>query len=353
MVSQSSDTKIPAQAPIRAPSSVPVDDAVLPFEVDALDLRGRLTRLGPALDDILTKHDYPPAVGKLLGEAIVLTTLLGSSLKFDGRFILQTKTDGPVSFLIVDFQAPDRLRAYARYDASRLKDGQTSGALLGKGHLAMTIDQGPDMSRYQGLVALDGGSLEDAAHEYFLRSEQIPTRVRLAVGEEWRGGDGGKHRWRAGGMLLQFLPKAPERARQADLHPGDAPEGTVTHTVAEDDAWVEGQSLISTVEDVELIDPGLSGERLRVPPVPRTRRARVRAAAAARTMLLLARCGLLDAEELCAKGPRRDGQGQQGGRDLRVLLVGLRIHAARGGGGVGRPESSSAKADDPVFRKDQ
>ena len=193
MISQSPDTKIPAQAPIRAPSSVPVDDAVLPFEIDALDLRGRLTRLGPALDDILTKHDYPPPVGKLLGEAIVLTTLLGSSLKFDGRFILQTKTDGPVSFLIVDFQAPDRLRAYARYDASRLKDGQTSGALLGKGHLAMTIDQGPDMSRYQGLVALDGGSLEDAAHEYFLRSEQIPTRVRLAVGEEWRGGDGGQN----------------------------------------------------------------------------------------------------------------------------------------------------------------
>ena len=87
----------------------------------SLDLRGRLTRLGPALDDILTKHDYPPPVGKLLGEAIVLTTLLGSSLKFDGRFILQTQTDGPVSFLIVDFQAPDRLRAYARYDATRLK----------------------------------------------------------------------------------------------------------------------------------------------------------------------------------------------------------------------------------------
>ena len=101
----------------------------------------------------------------------MLTTLLGSSLKFDGRFILQTQTDGPVSFLIVDFQAPDRLRAYARFDAERLKDGQDSGALLGKGHLAMTIDQGPDMSRYQGLVALEGGSLEDAAHEYFLRSE--------------------------------------------------------------------------------------------------------------------------------------------------------------------------------------
>jgi molecular chaperone Hsp33 len=262
MTSQSPDMKPSPEASIRAPSSIPVDDAVLPFEVASLDLRGRLTRLGPALDEVLTKHDYPPLVGKLLGEAIVLTTLLGSSLKFDGRFILQTQTDGPVSFLIVDFQAPDRLRAYARFDAARLKEGLDSGALLGKGHLAMTVDQGPDMSRYQGLVALDGGSLEDAAHEYFLRSEQIPTRVRLAVGEEWRGGEGPKHRWRAGGMLLQFLPKAPERARQADLHPGDAPEGAVSHIVEEDDAWVEGQSLIATVEDIELIDPDLSGERL-------------------------------------------------------------------------------------------
>src|SRR5437763_4952663 len=262
MTSRSPETKISVKSPIRAPSAVPVDDAALPFEVDALDLRGRLTRLGPAVDDILTKHDYPASVGKLLGEAIVLTTLLGSSLKFDGRFILQTRTDGPVSFLIVDFQAPDRLRAYARFDAARLAPGMDSGALLGRGHFAMTIDQGADMSRYQGLVALEGGSLEDAAHEYFVRSEQIPTRVRLAVGEEWRGGDGPKRRWRAGGLLLQFLPKAPERARQADLHPGDAPDGTVTHTVAPDDAWVEGQSLISTVEDVELIDPDLSGERL-------------------------------------------------------------------------------------------
>lgn len=246
----------------RAPSAVPVDDAVLPFEVSALDVRGRLTKMGPALDEILTKHDYPAPVGKLLGEAIVLTTLLGSSLKFDGRFILQTQTDGPVSLIVVDYIAPDRLRAYARYDAARVTPGMNSAALLGQGHLAMTIDQGPDMSRYQGLVALDGGDLEDAAHEYFLRSEQIPTRVRLAVGEEFRGGDGPKHRWRGGGVLMQFLPKAPERARQADLHPGDAPEGSETHTVAEDDAWMESQSLFSTIEDIELIDPDLSGERL-------------------------------------------------------------------------------------------
>jgi molecular chaperone Hsp33 len=266
MVSQSPEMKAGPEGPVRAPSAVPIDDAVLPYEVDALDVRGRLVRLGPALDEILTKHDYPAPVGKLLGEAIVLTTLLGSALKFEGRFILQAQTDGPVSFLVVDYQAPDRLRAYARFDAARLgeaqKSGMDSGALLGRGHLAMTIDQGPDMSRYQGLVALDGGTLEDAAHEYFLRSEQIPTRVRLAVGEEWRSADGGKHRWRAGGMLMQFLPKAPERARQADLHPGDAPDGIEVHAVAEDDAWVEARSLIETVEDVELIDPELSGERL-------------------------------------------------------------------------------------------
>ena len=145
--------------------------------------------------------------------------------------------------------------------AGAIEAGKASaGALLGQGHLAMTIDQGADMSRYQGLVALDGGSLEDAAHEYFKSSEQIPTRVRLAVGEEMSPGAG--HRWRAGGMLLQFLPKAPERARVPDLDPGDAPEGTPTHVVAEDDAWVEGRAMIETVEDIELLDPSLSSERL-------------------------------------------------------------------------------------------
>lgn len=245
---------------VRAPSAAPLHDALLPFEVASLDLRGRLIKLGPALDEILSKHAYPPAVSKVLGEAIVLTSLLGSSLKFEGRFSLQTQTDGPISMIVVNFTAPDKLRAYARFDASRIKFGQTTGELLGKGHLAMTIDQGADMSRYQGLVALDNDDLEAAAHEYFLRSEQIPTRVRLAVGEELRGHGGPRHRWRAGGLLLQFLPKSP--VRQADLHPGDMPEGTEVHTSAEADAWIEGQSLMQTVEDVELIDPELSGERL-------------------------------------------------------------------------------------------
>jgi len=257
-----------SEIPSRAPSALAVDDIVLPFEVSSLDLRGRVVRLGPVVDEILEKHAYPQPVAKLLGEAVVLTVMLGSALKIEGRFILQTQTDGPVRMLVVDFTAPGKVRACARFDKQRVADAieqghADAGALLGQGHLAMTVDQGPDMNRYQGLVALDGGTLEDAAHEYFLRSEQIPTKVRLAVAEELRQADGGaRHRWRAGGILLQFLPKAPERARVADLHPGDAPEGVESHALPEDEAWVEGQALVSTVEDLELIDPALSSERL-------------------------------------------------------------------------------------------
>jgi molecular chaperone Hsp33 len=253
--------------PSRAPAESSADDSVLPFEVAALDLRGRVVRLGPMLDEILARHDYPSPVAKLLGEAIVLTALLGSSLKFDGRFILQTQADGPVHMLVVDYTSPGKIRACARFDAARVAAAaaarESAGQLLGRGHLAMTIDQGPDMSRYQGLVALAGGDLEDAAHEYFLRSEQIPTRVRLAVAEELRAtSDGPRHRWRAGGLLLQFLPKKTERMRGPDLDPGDAPEGTNPHVVPEDEAWVEGRSLIATVDDIELIDQDLSSERL-------------------------------------------------------------------------------------------
>jgi molecular chaperone Hsp33 len=253
------------EIPVRAPAATSVDDTVLPFEVAALDLRGRVVRLGPLVDEILARHDYPPAVAKLLGEAVALTVLLGSALKFEGRFILQTQTDGPVRMLIVDFRSPGKVRACARFDAARVATAVEAGKagvgdLLGHGHLAMTVDQGAEMSRYQGLVALQGGSLEDAAHEYFRSSEQIPTRVRLAVAEELSAG--ARHSWRAGGMLLQFLPKSPERARVADLPPGDAPEGTAPHVLPEDDAWIEGRSLMSTVEDLELIDPALSSERL-------------------------------------------------------------------------------------------
>lgn len=242
------------------------DDLVIPFAVIPLDVRGRLVRLGPALDVLLANHGYPAPVARVVGEAAALTALLGTSLKFEGRFQLQTRSDGVIDMLVVDFDAPDRLRAFARFDADRLAQAQADGAvsaadLLGRGHLAFTIDQGADMSRYQGVVALQGQGLEAAAHEYFLRSEQIPTLVRLAVAELVTGGAPGP-RWRAGGLIAQFLPDSPERRRMADLDPGDAPAGAPEQDFAEDDAWSEARALAGTVEDHELVDPALSSERL-------------------------------------------------------------------------------------------
>jgi molecular chaperone Hsp33 len=195
-----------------------------------------------------------------------LTALLGTSLKFEGRFQLQTRSDGVIDMLVVDFDAPDRLRAFARFKADKLDEALAAGAaspaqLLGKGHLAFTIDQGPEMSRYQGVVSLTGQGLEAAAHEYFLRSEQIPTLVRLAVAEVLAPGAPAPN-WRAGGLIVQFLPDSPERRRIADLDPGDAPEGAQIAAFAEDDFWAEARALAGTVEDHELVDPALSTERL-------------------------------------------------------------------------------------------
>jgi molecular chaperone Hsp33 len=252
----------PASRPV---SDAALDDVVIPFAVTPLDVRGRLVRLGPELDVLLANHNYPEEVARAVGEAAALTALLGSALKFSGRFQLQTRTDGVIDMLVVDFDAPDRLRAFARFDADRLEAARTSGeagpaALLGKGHLAFTIDQGSDMSRYQGVVALEGQGLESAAHEYFLRSEQIPTLVRLAVAEIMGAGASG--RWRAGGLIVQFLPDSPDRRRMRDLPPGDAPEGAADDPHREDEFWMEARALAATVEDHELVDPNLSSDRL-------------------------------------------------------------------------------------------
>ncbi|AYG65127.1 MULTISPECIES: Hsp33 family molecular chaperone [unclassified Rhizobium] len=243
------------------------DDHVVPFQVEGLDVRGRAVQLGPLLDTILARHDYPTPVARLLAESIVLTVLLGTSLKFEGKFTVQTKGDGPVDLLVADFSTPENVRAYARFNeealAKAVAEGRTEPEqLLGKGVLAFTIDQGRFSQPYQGIVALDGASLEEIAGTYFRQSEQIPTRVRLGAAELFdRDGDGKpRHRWRAGGLIAQFLPEAPERMRQPDLHGGDGDTGMRDH--AEDDAWAEARSLVETIDADELTDPLVGTERL-------------------------------------------------------------------------------------------
>ena len=282
------------EIPTRAPAATSADDTILPFQVEALDLRGRVVRFGPAIDTILSRHNYPVPVAKLLGEAIVLTVLLGSTLKFEGRFILQTQSDGPVRMLVIDYTTPGKVRACARFDAARVAAAIASGAadpgaLLGHGHLAMTIDQGPDTARYQGIVALEGKDLEHAAHEYFLRSEQIPTRVRLAVAEELRAEtDGARHRWRAGGLLLQFLPQSPERARQPDLDPGDVPEGMEFHAAARGRRLGRRPLAGGDGGGPGTARPRCVGRAAALPAVPRAGRARVPQQGPARGVLVLA-----------------------------------------------------------------
>ncbi|KQO79129.1 Hsp33 family molecular chaperone [Rhizobium sp. Leaf262] len=243
------------------------DDKVVPFQVEGLDVRGRAVQVGPLLNAILERHDYPPVVARLLAEAVVLTALIGTSLKFSGKLTLQTKGDGPVDLLVADFTAPENMRAYARFDEERLAEataaGQTSPEeLLGSGILAFTIDQGVGMQPYQGIVPLDGSSLEAIAGVYFRQSEQLPTRVRLGVAELFdRGADGKpRHGWRAGGIIAQFLPQAPERLRPQDLPGGDGDEGDFE--VAHDDAWNEAVALIDTVHMDELTDPQVPAEKL-------------------------------------------------------------------------------------------
>jgi molecular chaperone Hsp33 len=240
------------------------DDIVVPFQVEEIDLRGRVIRLGRSVSTMIDRHGYPAPVARVLAEATALTLLLGSGLKFDGRLILQTQTNGPVRMVVVDVATPDRVRALARFDAEAVDAAIAAGhaepaALLGDGQLVMTIDQGGDMQRYQGIVSLDGQGLEKAADQYFRQSEQIDTRVRLAAAEEFVAGDEGLTRaWRAGGVLVQHLPKASTGHR--DLDPGDAPDGTAIPEP--DEAWAEARALTDTIGDDELVDRNLSPERL-------------------------------------------------------------------------------------------
>jgi len=243
------------------------DDHVVPFQVEGLDVRGRAVQLGPMLDAILERHNYPPVVARLVAETVVLTVLLGTSLKFDGKLIVQTQGNGPVDLVVADFSTPDRVRAYARYNEEALAIAEAKGLtepqhLLGEGILAFTIDQGADMQRYQGIVPLDGATLEEIAGVYFRQSEQIPTKVRLSVAELLDRDDDGKprHRWRAGGVVAQFLPETLERMRQPDLHGGDGDDRD--ESVESDDLWGEAKVMVETIAADELTDPMVGPERL-------------------------------------------------------------------------------------------
>lgn len=245
-------------------------DSILPFAVDALDVRGRLVRLDGGLNALLTRQNYPDPVAKLVGQAVALTLMLASSVKLEGRLILQAQTNGLVPLLVVDMKANGDFRATAKFDADGLTEiGEIAdrdlGKLLGTGTLALTIDQGQYMNRYQGFVELTGGSLEEAAHNYFARSEQIPTRIKLAVGQLMTRSDTGQTitSWVASGMMMQFLPEAGERIVQRDLPAaGVEDEAYLSAAPKEDDAWLEALALMETLDDGELADPDLPSERL-------------------------------------------------------------------------------------------
>jgi molecular chaperone Hsp33 len=239
-------------------SALSEDDIVLPFRTVRSDVVGRVIRLGPAVDTVLSRHAYPEPVSHALGEALALTAMLGTALKVEAKLILQTKTDGPLDLLVADFVAPGKVRGYASFDKADSALAQTrgrgdQGPLLGKGHMAMTIDPGGGKDRYQGIVALESEPLVEAAHTYFRQSEQLPTFIRLAVARHYGPATGNGHRswhWRAGGLMLQQLP------REGGKRDPSASE------FDDEENWNRARHLAATVEDHELLDPVLAPERL-------------------------------------------------------------------------------------------
>jgi molecular chaperone Hsp33 len=227
------------------------DDLVQPFQIDPFALRGRLVRLGPAIDRILAQHDYPEPVAMVLGEAITLAVLLAGALKYDGIFTLQTKSDGPIRMIVADVSTDGAVRGYTQYNRERLdsappqdwsRTNPSVPDLIGSGYIAFTVDQGDHTERYQGIVELAGATLAECAQHYFRQSEQIQAGIKLAVA---RSGENGK--WRAGGLMLQRVP----------------PEGGYA-VIADDveDGWRRAMVLMSSATPRELVDPELSPHRL-------------------------------------------------------------------------------------------
>ena len=229
------------------------DNLMQPFQLESSALRGRVIRLGDTVDRVLTRHAYPEPVSRLLGELLVLTATLAGALKYAGVFSLQTRSDGPVSFMVADCTADGALRGYARFDAARLGalgDEPTGADLLGRGHLALTVDQGRYSEAYQGIVELSGETLTESMLAYFRRSEQLQTGLRIAVDrvDDEAAGGGHRPRWRAGGLMVQRLPEEEARGR--------APGGGRDAGEPQED-WRRTMILLGSATDGELVDPGL------------------------------------------------------------------------------------------------
>ena len=232
-------------APV-APAGRPADDLVAAFQIEGQPARGRIVRLGAVVDDILKRHAYPGPVANLLGEACALAALVGASLKFEGRLIVQAQGDGPVAYVVADYDTSGALRGYCSFDAARVaevsRDFERPGAqtLLGQGAFSMTLDPRDAGERYQGVTPIEGETLALCAETYFAQSEQTPTRVRLAVGELTNASG---HSWRAGGMVIQNI--ASDDARGST-----------------EEAWERAQALFETLGEDELIDPQVAPETL-------------------------------------------------------------------------------------------
>ena len=237
------------------------DDFVRTFRLDAAGVRGRQVRLGSALNTVLAQHDYPAPVSRLLGELIALSSLLASTIKYNGVFTVQTRGNGPLHMMVADVTSAGALRGYADFDAdilnAALADDENGSIprLLGAGHLAFTVDQGPDTERYQGIVALEGASLSECAHNYFRQSEQIATAIQLAA-ERVAGV------WRGGALMLQHEPHAGgyDRPMGRDALP-DTPGAGLEDQEANED-WRRAVILMSSLSPGELLDPALGSDDL-------------------------------------------------------------------------------------------
>ncbi|UOA13280.1 MULTISPECIES: Hsp33 family molecular chaperone HslO [Sulfitobacter] len=235
------------------------DDTVLPFQLDDVDMRGRVARLDGVLEGILKQHDYPPQVEALVAEMALLTALIGQTIKLRWKLSLQVQSKGAVRMIATDYYGPEkegepaRIRAYASYDADRLTD-EAPFEQVGEGYFAIMIDQGKGMTPYQGITPLAGGSLAACAEAYFAQSEQLPTRFSLSFGKS-SGPDEPEH-WRAGGIMLQHMPKASPLAASGEgtgdvLKADDLVEGD------EAENWNRVNILLGTVEELELIGPSV------------------------------------------------------------------------------------------------